>query len=107
MFSDSKVEKIVRNNIKKNERLGKLTDGGFLAHAIYNLDQVSDPRKIMGENKDCWEIIYEYSILMTEFVPIEENNYREYHYQKKIRVYKEGNVISEDEKELLADFTWD
>ena len=107
MFSKSKVEEIARKNIEKNERLGKLMDGGFLAHAICNLDKISEPRKIKVENKDCWEIVYEYTILMTEFIAIEEINSREYHYQKKIRIDKEGNVISEDEKELLADFTWD
>jgi len=107
MFSESRVERIVRKNIEKNERLGTLTEGGFSAHASYNLDQVSDPRKIEVDNKDCWEIDYEYSILMTEFISLEENNSREYHYQKKIHVDKEGNVISEGEKELLSDFTWD
>ena len=107
MSLKSRVEEIVRKNIEKNEHLGKLVDGGFSAYASYNLDQVSDPRKIKVNNKDCWEIMYEYSVLMTEFIALEENNSREYHYQKKIRIDKEGNVISEDEKELIADFTWD
>lgn len=107
MFSQAQVEKIVRKNIEKNERLGNFTDGGVSAYASYNLDQVSDPRKIKIDNKDCWEIDYEYSILMTEFTYIEENNSREYHYQKKIRVDKKGNVVFEDEKEVIADFTWD
>ena len=107
MFSRSKVEKIAKKNIEKNERLGNLRDGGISADASYNLDQISDPRKIKVDNKDCWEIDYEYSVLVTEFISLEEINSREYHYQKKIRIDKEGNVISEDEKELLADFTWD
>ncbi|MFX0033658.1 MAG: hypothetical protein ACFE8E_12370 [Candidatus Hodarchaeota archaeon] len=107
MFSKSRIEEIVRKNIEKNERLGNLTDGGFSAHAIYNLGKINDPKKIKIANKDCWEIIYEYSILVTEVRSLEENNSREYDYRKKICVDKDGNVISEDEKELLADITWD
>jgi hypothetical protein len=107
MFSKSRVEEIVRKNIEKNERLGNLMDGGFSAQALYKLGKINDPRKIKINDKDCWEIVYEYSILVMEIISLEEHNSREYDYRKKIRVDKDGDVISEDEKELLADISWD
>jgi hypothetical protein len=107
MFSKLRVEEIVRKNIEKNERLGNLTDGGFSAQVLYKLGKINDPKKIKVENKDCWEIVYEYSILVMEMISLEENKSREYNYRKKTRVDKDGDVISEDEKEILADISWD
>jgi hypothetical protein len=107
MFSKSRVEEIVRKNIEKNDRLGNLTDGSFSAQVLYNLGKINDPRKIKVDNKECWEIVYEYSIIVMEMISLEEYNSREYDYRKKVLVDKDSDVIFEEEKELLIDIIWD
>ena len=92
-FSKAEIEKIVRNKIESDEKLGDHAGGsGHMAHVSYELVQISDPIKI----NEGYKIDYEYKIeITTEFTYWPDNPPQTYLNQKSILINADGKIISE------------
>jgi len=101
MFSDSDLQNIVKAKINNEESLGEQVGGsGHLAYVEYEIEEISQPKKVKIDKRQGWEITYYYTIIVTtEFTIYPDNPPYRYKYKKTIIVDDGANIIAESQKE--------
>ena len=91
MLSDKEIKEIIRKEIEAGNKLGELHGGsGHLGFASYEIKDFNS--KILDTGNT--EIDYSYIIYVeTEFTYYPDNPPKEYHYEDKIIVDKDKNLL--------------